>query len=294
MADEGGGGASPVFDPFSGEYALAPLDRAGSFDAVADFSDPFPVEVICRKLGVPEGERQQIRQGLDLALVRRPGRMDPTPEGVEPAVASRSYVLELTMEERHRPSWGRDGDQAAGQHGGAVPPVPGPVGLGGRRPWDDPVHRRGGPALPAPPRCTGVGSRSATRSTSGSPSPPVTRPSWSPGRPPGTSGRSTGPTCPISGACRPGPSPSASASGSTPASGRRWPAWRAGWPSPPPPAVGPGWPRTRRPAHGSGCPTWPAPLGSRSTAGPDPRHRQVPACPGIVPVGRGRSVTDAR
>ena len=40
---------------------LAPFDDADSFDAVADFSGPFPVEIISRMLGVPEGERQQIR-----------------------------------------------------------------------------------------------------------------------------------------------------------------------------------------------------------------------------------------
>ena len=56
-------------------------DGAGSFDAVADFAGPFPVEVICRMLGVPDGERQQIRHWLDLMLERRPGDRDPTPEG---------------------------------------------------------------------------------------------------------------------------------------------------------------------------------------------------------------------
>src|SRR5215207_6403776 len=40
---------------------LDPLDDAGEFDAVTDFAGPFPVEVISRMLGVPDGERQQIR-----------------------------------------------------------------------------------------------------------------------------------------------------------------------------------------------------------------------------------------
>src|SRR3954453_4617222 len=35
---------------------LAPLEAARSFDAVADFSANFPVEIISRMLGVPEGE----------------------------------------------------------------------------------------------------------------------------------------------------------------------------------------------------------------------------------------------
>ncbi len=55
------------------EDTLLPLDGADSFDAVAEFAGPFPVEVICRMLGVPAGERQQIRHWLDLMLERRPG-----------------------------------------------------------------------------------------------------------------------------------------------------------------------------------------------------------------------------
>ena len=59
---------------------LDPLDDASEFDAVADFSAPFPFEVISRMLGVPEGERQQIRHWLDMSLHREPGQMDPSPE----------------------------------------------------------------------------------------------------------------------------------------------------------------------------------------------------------------------
>ena len=52
---------------------LDPLNDAGEFDAVADFSAPFPVEVIARMLGVPDGERQQIRHWLDMSLHARAG-----------------------------------------------------------------------------------------------------------------------------------------------------------------------------------------------------------------------------
>ena len=44
-----------------------------NFDAVAEFSALFPVEIISTMLGVPPGDRQQIRQWLDKALERRPG-----------------------------------------------------------------------------------------------------------------------------------------------------------------------------------------------------------------------------
>src|SRR5918994_840128 len=70
-----------VRDVISG-YLDEVADRE-TFDAVADFSAPFPVEIISRMLGVPAGERQQIREWLDLSLHREPGRMEPTPEGVE-------------------------------------------------------------------------------------------------------------------------------------------------------------------------------------------------------------------
>jgi cytochrome P450 len=82
---------------------LDPFDGAGSFDAVADFSGPFPVEVISRMLGVPEGERQQIRHWLDIGLHREPGQRDPTPEGFEAQAAMGLYFLELTQAKRRRP-----------------------------------------------------------------------------------------------------------------------------------------------------------------------------------------------
>jgi cytochrome P450 len=85
------------------DATLAPFDDSDGFDAVADFSGPFPVEVICRMIGVPEGERQPIRHWLDLMLERLPGQRDPTPAGVEAAIALWSYFLELVRERRTRP-----------------------------------------------------------------------------------------------------------------------------------------------------------------------------------------------
>ena len=48
-----------------------PIADRDSFDAVAEFSAPFPVEIISRMLGVPAGERQQIREWLDLIAAPR-------------------------------------------------------------------------------------------------------------------------------------------------------------------------------------------------------------------------------
>lgn len=82
---------------------LSPFDGADAFDAVADFAALFPVEIICRMLGVPEGERQQIRHWIDISLHREPGRMDPTPEGVQASIESGLYWLELAREKRRHP-----------------------------------------------------------------------------------------------------------------------------------------------------------------------------------------------
>ncbi len=82
---------------------LEPFDGAEGFDAVADFSAPFPVEIISRMLGVPEGERQQIRERLDLSLRREPGQKDPSPEGVTAMLDNVGYFLDLIKEKRRRP-----------------------------------------------------------------------------------------------------------------------------------------------------------------------------------------------
>jgi cytochrome P450 len=82
---------------------LAPFDDAASFDAVADFSAPFPVEIISRMLGVPEGERQQIRHWLDVGLHREPGQMDPTPEGMQAQMESGLYFYQLAEAKRRNP-----------------------------------------------------------------------------------------------------------------------------------------------------------------------------------------------
>ena len=83
---------------------LEPYDDAESFDAVADFAALFPVEIISRMLGVPEGERQQIRHWLDLSLHREPGQMDPTREGIEAMIETNAYFSQLTAAKRAAPA----------------------------------------------------------------------------------------------------------------------------------------------------------------------------------------------
>ena len=82
---------------------LDPLDGEG-FDIVADFSGPFPVEVISVILGVPEADRQQIRHWTDTMLTRAPGEPKPTAAGIEAALNIGLYIHGLAVEKRQRPA----------------------------------------------------------------------------------------------------------------------------------------------------------------------------------------------
>jgi cytochrome P450 len=78
-------------------------DGQGAFDAVAQFSAPFPVEVISTMLGVPEGDRQQIRHWTDALLHREPGVAEMTKEGMEAGLNMGMYLYGLAEEKRVRP-----------------------------------------------------------------------------------------------------------------------------------------------------------------------------------------------
>ncbi|HJR25497.1 MAG TPA: cytochrome P450 [Acidimicrobiales bacterium] len=95
-----------ALEPMVREVITGLLDglmERDSFDAVQDFSAPFPVEIISRMLGVPAGERQLIREWLDVSLHREPGEMDPTPEGVQALLELVAFFLDLLKEKRRNP-----------------------------------------------------------------------------------------------------------------------------------------------------------------------------------------------
>ena len=99
--------AVTALEPMVREVIGTYLDQAaagGDFDLVADFSALFPVEIISRMLGVPAGERQQIREWLDLGLHREPGRVE-TPEAGQRAMFDMGvYFYELTLAKRADPA----------------------------------------------------------------------------------------------------------------------------------------------------------------------------------------------
>lgn len=93
----------PVVQQVIGGFLDALADRDG-FDAVVDFGGPFPVEVICTIVGVPEGDRQQIRHWTDSMLELDVGSPFPTAEGIEAAIAMSQYMLALVQDKRRHPS----------------------------------------------------------------------------------------------------------------------------------------------------------------------------------------------
>jgi cytochrome P450 len=82
---------------------LDQLDGRGEFDIVAEFAALFPVEVISAMLGVPEGDRQQVRIWVDTFLHREKGNPNTTQEGMKASLSMAGYFLELAREKRQHP-----------------------------------------------------------------------------------------------------------------------------------------------------------------------------------------------
>jgi cytochrome P450 len=92
----------PIVERVIGGF-LDDLAGAGSFDVVQDFSGPFPVEVISEIVGIPAGDRQQIRHWTDKMLEREPDDPFPSKEGIEAAIAAMTYLQELVVDRRRDP-----------------------------------------------------------------------------------------------------------------------------------------------------------------------------------------------
>lgn len=82
---------------------VATLTGKDEFDVVADFAALFPVEIISSMLGVPPGERQQIRLWTDEFLHREKNNPFATESGVAASIAMGEYFLDLAREKRRRP-----------------------------------------------------------------------------------------------------------------------------------------------------------------------------------------------
>jgi cytochrome P450 len=74
------------------------------FDFVADFGAKVPMMVISSMLGVPEQDRDQIREWTDQMLHREPGEVDPMPR-IGPILAQLAgYFMRYVDERRVRPT----------------------------------------------------------------------------------------------------------------------------------------------------------------------------------------------
>ena len=183
---------------------LEPLDDATEFDAVADFSANFPVE-ITRLLGMPEPDRQPFRKRLDISLHREHGQLDVSEENMAAIIETGAYFYELAVEKRKNPGDDMmtrltqvtvdrgdgtpDRPRRRGDHGLRGPPrrrgrvetvtklvgnavvlfdaPPRPVAEGPRRSDEDPARSRGDPSHPARRSTRGV-TRTPTASSTAS------------------------------------------------------------------------------------------------------------------------------
>jgi cytochrome P450 len=92
----------PLVVDIVGSFAEA-LSGKQDFDLVADFAALFPVEIISSMLGVPAGERQQIRLWTDEFLHRDQNNPFITEPGLHASLAMHEYFLALATEKRRNP-----------------------------------------------------------------------------------------------------------------------------------------------------------------------------------------------
>jgi cytochrome P450 len=88
------------------ERLLEPLAAAGGGDFVQQFSTPLPMDVIFTLLGVPEADRTQVREWIDVALSRDPGTDAIPPRAMEAGINGLRYWFQLVQDLRKHPNDG--------------------------------------------------------------------------------------------------------------------------------------------------------------------------------------------
>jgi cytochrome P450 len=84
-----------------GKY-LRRVDPNG-FDAVQEFTAPFPVEVITTMLGVPEDMAQQVRHWIDESLTREVGQVETSEHAMQANIEQAMFYLDLVAKRRADP-----------------------------------------------------------------------------------------------------------------------------------------------------------------------------------------------
>jgi cytochrome P450 len=85
---------------------LAPLAAAGGGDFVADFSTPLPMDVIFTLLGVPEPDRREVREWIDVSLSRDAGTDAVPARAIEAGLNALRYWFHLVQQLRAHPNEG--------------------------------------------------------------------------------------------------------------------------------------------------------------------------------------------
>jgi len=92
----------PFIRGLARRYAQAAVE-AGSFDFVTGFAGPLPADVISELVGVPDGDRAELRRLTDVLIHRAEGEQDLPRAAAEAALAMASYYLDLIGQRRRGP-----------------------------------------------------------------------------------------------------------------------------------------------------------------------------------------------
>ncbi|TDD85960.1 cytochrome P450 [Saccharopolyspora karakumensis] len=81
---------------------LHPALESGEFDFVADFAGKFPMDVISELIGVPEADRDRLRELADTLVHREEGVFDVPQTAMEAALHLVAYYSDLLAERRRK------------------------------------------------------------------------------------------------------------------------------------------------------------------------------------------------
>ncbi|SFS63420.1 cytochrome P450 [Saccharopolyspora flava] len=85
-------------------HHLLPALEAGEFDFVADFAGKFPMDVISELMGVPEADRDRLRELADTVMHREEGVSDVPRAAMEASLNLVGYYTDLLAERRRSPT----------------------------------------------------------------------------------------------------------------------------------------------------------------------------------------------
>jgi cytochrome P450 len=110
------------------EITVRRLDEFASrveVDIAEELAIPVPMEVICRILGIPDADIEEVQEWADTSIDREPGTNQPTPAGAAAREAHDDYLKAARNERLARPTNALDGYmRKTPQWGGTDPRTP--------------------------------------------------------------------------------------------------------------------------------------------------------------------------